>query len=170
MKKAMLSTLLILTASCSSDKINYANTAKSTPMGTSVSTINTEQQEAISRTKKSGAVKDSLTFSKTYSYRLNDMKFTSNADVLIKGSPVSSLIMSEGGVLKGSFVIITTKEAGQLSSDYRVNKIAKNTYRLTPLKAQANLYALYLNLLNNDNFSRVEIEIDYSPLDNTEKY
>lgn len=170
MKTAILSTLLILTASCSSDKIDYTNTAKSTPIATSVSTIITEQPEGISRTKKSVVVNDSLTFSKTYSYRLNDMKFTSKADVLMKGSPVSSPIMSEDGVLKGSFVIITTKETGQLSSDYRVNKIAKNTYRLTPLQAQANLYVLYLNLLKNADFSRVEIEMDFSRPSDVQSY
>lgn len=170
MKKAMLSTLLILTASCSSDNVDDIKTPNSTLTETSVSTSITQQAESLSRTKKPVTVKDDKTFSKTYRYKLNGQKFTSNTGTLIKGSSVASPMMSESGVLKGSFVVITTKKADQLPSDHRVNKIAKDTYRLTPLKIQANLYSLYSDLLNNSDFSRVEIEIDFSQSSDVQSY
>lgn len=161
MNKTILTSLLLLTASCSSDKVDDIQKPNATPAETSTSVTVEQQPEVANRSKELITVTDSSSATKTHSYRLNGQKFTSNTDALIKGSPVSSPTMSETGVLKGSFVIIT-KKADPLPSGYRVDKIAKDTYRLTPLKAQDNLYVIYSDLLKNGDFSRVEIEIDFS--------
>ncbi|WP_394388651.1 hypothetical protein [Shewanella woodyi] len=162
MKKAMLSTLLVLSTACSTDKIDKTETSSAMPVETSTSTVITKD-EAVNKKKLLITEQDKKTQNTAYSYRLNDQKFTSNAKVLVKGSSVSSPIMSESGVLKGSFVvIITTAKTESLSTHYKVNKIAKNTYRLIPIKNQTDLYNLYSNLLKNSELSRVEIEIDYS--------
>ena len=162
MKKMMLSTLLILTASCSSDQVDDNKKSNSASTEKSISTTITQLPESNSKNIELDTDKNRLTYAKTYSYRLNERKFTSSTDILMKGSPVSSPTMSEDGVLKGGFVVITTKTTEQLFPGYQVKKIAKDTYQLTPLKAQANLYVLYLDLLDNGDFSRVEIEIDFS--------
>lgn len=169
MKKAMLSTLLVLSTACSTDKIDKTETPSVMPVETSTSTVITKD-EAVNKKKLLITEQDKKTQNKTYSYRLNDQKFTSNAKVLVKGSSVSSPIMSESGVLKGSFVVITTAKTESLSTHYKVNKIAKNTYRLIPIKNQTDLYNLYSNLLKNSELSRVEIEVDYSRASTAQSY
>ncbi len=166
----MLSTLLILTTACSSDQVDDNQKSNSASTEKSIATTITQLPESDSKNIELNTGKNSLTFSNTYSYGLNERKFTSSTDVLMKGSPVSSPTMSEYGILKGGFIVITKKNTEQLFSGYQVKKIAKNTYRLTPLKAQENLYVLYLDLLNNGDFSRVEIEIDFSQPFNPQNY
>jgi hypothetical protein len=161
MNKTILTSLLLLTTACSSDKVDDIQNPNAMPVETSTSMSVVQEPKSISKSKDLVVVKDSPSLNKTHSYKLNGQKFTSNTDLLVKGSPVSSPTMSEVGVLKGSFVIIT-KKIVQLPLGYQVDKIAKETYRLTPLDTQDGLYALYSDLLKNANFTRVEIEIDFS--------
>ena len=111
MKKMMLSTLLILTTACSSDQVDDNQKSNSASTEKSIATTITQLPESDSKNIELNTGKNSLTFSNTYSYGLNERKFTSSTDVLMKGSPVSSPTMSEYGILKGGFIVITKKNS-----------------------------------------------------------
>ena len=90
---------------------------------------------------------------------LNNQKFKLLSAEVIKGAEVYNLSIKEMGRIKGTIVIVTK----QLSSSMVANKIALDTYRLTPKKGQT-LSALYKELIADENNKTVELEIDYSPI------
>jgi hypothetical protein len=94
---------------------------------------------------------------------INKEKFKLLSATLVKGAKVFNLLMSQYGLVKGSFVVIINN-SGSLSSFSHtkiVNKIADSTYRLTP-ESDVDLQEYYHSLLNSESFKRVEMEIDYS--------
>lgn len=90
---------------------------------------------------------------------LNNQKFKLLSAKVTKGAKVYNLSIKETGRIKGTIVIVTK----QLSSSMVANKIALDTYRLTPQKGQT-LSALYKELIADEKNKTVELEIDYSPI------
>jgi hypothetical protein len=94
---------------------------------------------------------------------LNKQKFELLSDKLIKGAKVFNLVLSEPGIVKGTFVVISnnTEKLTNLVGTVRVDEIEKNTYRLTP-KEDVDFLQYYKSLLGQKQFQTVEVEIDYS--------
>lgn len=93
---------------------------------------------------------------------LNGEKYIFEDEKLQKGSQVRSIHMSEKGRVKGTFVVITkTGKIADISFKSKT-KIAKDTFRLIPMKYD-DLMGVYKRLLADKSLIRVEIEIDYSP-------
>ncbi|WOT05674.1 hypothetical protein [Shewanella youngdeokensis] len=161
MTKFMLATLLLFAAGCSSDNAEPAKVVMdATPPNVTASATLPPAQ--MSRVKPIVTIEDGPTRGKIYSYQLNQQKFVSNSAPLVKGSLVTNSYMSSSGVLKGSFVVVSSAQVESLSTDYHIEKIAEDTFRLVPITANANLYSLYTALLKSQALSLVEIEIDYS--------
>lgn len=101
------------------------------------------------------------------SISINGEKYIYTDDKLQKGSEVRSLNMSESGTVKGSFVVVL--RAGEVLnvSFKHVNKIAKDTYRITPSQTD-DLMTVYKQLLSNESFNRVELEVVYGSRKNIE--
>lgn len=93
---------------------------------------------------------------------LNGDKYIFEGEIIQKGSQVHNIHMSEKGRIKGTFVVIS--KTGKITAIpvKSKTKIAKNTFRLTPME-NADLMDVYKILLADKNLTRVEIEIDYSP-------
>ncbi|MCG9721199.1 hypothetical protein [Shewanella sp. Isolate7] len=157
MQKRILLSLIVLLGACSTEKPDTVSIESQDDMkhASSVAANSTENREEVSLSllEKSDS---------KYSYKLNGMKFSSNDRVLKKGSVVQSLSESGSGLIKGSFVVIASQLPKGVIEHYEVNEIATSTYRLIPLEIGGDLYELYQALRQNDVFSRVEIEIDYS--------
>jgi hypothetical protein len=108
---------------------------------------------------------------KKTSFKLNNEKFTAEKTVLHKGDRVYNLFMSEFGVLKGTFVVVTQADVTELIlENYKSELIAKNTFRLTPIATDSSLVDLYKQLKKVERFSVVEIEIDYSKQNSQSAY
>jgi hypothetical protein len=108
---------------------------------------------------------------KKTSFKLNDEKFSADNSVLHKGDSVYNLFMSEFGVLKGTFVVVTRADTAECNlENYQSKLIAKNTFRLTPIATDSSLVDLYKQLKKVERFSVVEIEIDYSKQNSQSAY
>jgi hypothetical protein len=106
--------------------------------------------------------KNELSSSKT-KVKLNGEIFHAQSRNLFKGDRVFNVLMSEFGVLKGTFVVVTQADAATCNLDnYQSKLIAKNTCRLTPMATDSSLVDLYTQLKKVERFSVVEIEVDYS--------
>jgi hypothetical protein len=95
---------------------------------------------------------------------INNEKFKLQSEELVKGAKVYNYLMSQSGKVKGTFVIVTESSEEFLSykDTDKITKIAKQTYRLTPINDVK--FADYYKLLQNSKlFQIVEMEIDYSP-------
>lgn len=109
-------------------------------------------------------VNSSTVESKLYHYQFNGHQFTASTELLVKGTVVYDTQMSVFGRLKGSLVLVTLSPLSAFSSGFSIDKIAENTYRLTPLDS----HILLLDALKRlQAFGKVELEIDYSPMDET---
>lgn len=97
---------------------------------------------------------------KLYHYQFNGRQFTASMGQLVKGVAVYDTQMSVFGRLKGSLVLVTLSPLSAFSSGFSIEKIAENTYRLTPLDR----HVLLLDVLKRlQAFGQVELEVDYSP-------
>jgi len=94
----------------------------------------------------------------------NGEKFEYQGGSIHQGTKLFNLAMASTGFVKGSFVVVTKPETTLNLVPVAVKsqqKIAKDTYRIVPVKGKR-LEPIYRLLLANDNLSRVELEIDYS--------
>ena len=94
---------------------------------------------------------------------INEQKFELQSSELIKGSKVFNFLMSQSGIVKGTFVVITNNvdTLSRFESTAKIIEIAQSTYRLTPEK-DADFSEYYKLLQQAKQFKRVEMEIDYS--------
>ncbi|MGS0689818.1 hypothetical protein [Shewanella sp. 30m-9] len=104
------------------------------------------------------------------SYLLNGDKYTADTPRLVTGTAVFNPNMSESGVLKGSFVVQSKQTVNFVEPSFTIETIASETYRLTPVDNNADLYELYLMLKGHEKLILVEIEIDYSGRSKAEYY
>jgi len=95
---------------------------------------------------------------------MNRQKFKLLSDEITKGAKVYNLSIKEIGIIKGTIVVVTKP----LTSLVGAKKIAKNTFRLTPVKGQK-LKTLYEISIKDNRFTTVELEIDYSPISQAPK-
>jgi hypothetical protein len=95
--------------------------------------------------------------------KLNGEIFNAESRNLYKGARVFNVLMSEFGLLKGTFVVVTRADTAECNLEHYQSKlIAKNTFRLTPIATDSSLVYLYQQLKKEGRFSVVEIEVDYS--------
>lgn len=119
-------------------------------------------QQKVSPTLK--GVNPSTEKNKLYHYQFNGRQFTASTGQLVKDVVVYDTQMSVFGRLKGSLVLVTLSPLSAFSSGFSIDKIAENTYRLTPLDS----HILLLDALKRlQAFGQVELDIDYSPTDET---
>ena len=123
-------------------------------------------QDKIIKEDKKGFNKKVLDWRELKKYNnivINKQKFELKSSELIKGAEVFNLLMSEPGIVKGTFVVIASN-APQLThfdKTERIIKIAKSTYRMTPEEG-VDFLGYYKSLLATKQFLKVEMEIDYS--------
>ncbi|MCL1049909.1 hypothetical protein L2755_09780 [Shewanella abyssi] len=149
MRLMPLFTVLFLASGCTADEANLDK--NSNAKATKVSGVELVVTET-----------DKLSASRLISYQLNGAKFIAESDSLIKGTRVFNPEMTQGGVLRGSFVVQSGNGVDEQRDLFSVMQIAAETYRLTPIEEGTDLFTLYKSLKLNANFSSVEIEIDYS--------
>ena len=117
---------------------------------------------------KNSSVKNSLmketkesTKKKRKTLSFNGEKYLFGGGKLKRGSEVRSISSSEKARIRGTFVVVTQVENIPNVSVKNKIKIAKDTYRLTPSKAD-DLMAVYKELVLNDSITKVELELVYS--------
>ncbi|NQZ80502.1 MAG: hypothetical protein HRT52_05745 [Colwellia sp.] len=106
------------------------------------------------------------------SITLNGEKFILNSAQFGKGSKVYNKQMGEYGLIKGTIVVVGIDKVSADELLYplvKVIQIAKNTFRLIPEKA-VELMPFYKELIKSKLFSVVEMEIDYSPINESAVY
>jgi hypothetical protein len=158
MKLLPLLTALCLTVGCSADEAAPASSVATKDAAAPMAKADLPKVEtyaALERGKQS--VSGNVT-----SYPLNGVKYTAKSSSLVKGTQVFNPQESESGVLKGSFVVQVGSGLVFDNVEYSVALIADDTYRITPLRGNADLFELYQSLKTNDELTLVEIEIDYS--------
>lgn len=95
---------------------------------------------------------------------LNGIKFKLLGKELKGGTRVLNLNMNEYGKIKGSFVIVLNKNVKIDKSKFgKAEMIAASTFRIWPLKT-IDFVTFYNELLDNSNYSTVEVDIDYTPI------
>lgn len=111
-------------------------------------------KQVIDRNKNTGKSKNVM---------INEQKFELQSDELLKGAKVFNFLMSQSGIVKGTFVVIlnNVETLSRFDNTAEIKEIAKNTYRLTP-ENDANFSEYYKLLQKAKQFQRVEMEIDYS--------
>ncbi|RTR40717.1 hypothetical protein EKG38_02035 [Shewanella canadensis] len=164
MRFITLTAILVFTASCSSDEANKE------PQVLNAKSVIQDLEKRDATVSEQSLSRLKLSTNGSTSYELNGEKFIVQEKTLSRGLRVFNHSMSEFGVLKGTFVVQTLESIESLTNQFNVEEIASQTYRLTPLYNKADLLPLYRSLQGEKQFSTVEIEIDYSPLDNSEKY
>jgi hypothetical protein len=114
--------------------------------------------------KESGKlVFEKIKLKKYNNMMINNQKFELLSDKLIKGAKVFNLQMSQPGIVKGTFVVVVNNgnKLSHFDHTAKLNKIAKNTYQLTPEK-EIEFLRYYKLLLGSKKFRKLEMEIDYS--------
>lgn len=164
MRFITLTAILVFTASCSSDEVNKE------PQVLNAKSVIQDLDKRDPTVSKESLPRIKLSTNGSTSYELNGEKFIVQDKILSRGLRVFNPNMSEFGALKGTFVVQTVESIEPFTNQFNVEEIASQTYRLTPLSNKADLLPLYRALQGEKQFSTVEIEIDYSPLDNNEKY
>jgi len=101
----------------------------------------------------------SLTPNKKSIY-INDHKFILLDNEFKKGKRVFNLSNKEKGRIKGSIVVVATNEM-RLSAT--VKKIADKTFLIIPQPGES-LQQLYDKLKIDEQYTTVELQIDYSPM------
>ena len=159
MRLIPLCTVLLLTAACTADKATQDKNAEA-----KVTKVAEAEVEA------SIIGKDKISTSGATSLQLNGAKFIAESAPLAKGTRVFNPEMSQGGVLKGSFVVQSESEIDSLHTHYSIKQIAAETYRLVPTDEDVDLLDIYKSLQQNASLRTVEIEIDYSRPTATDEY
>ncbi|MFB2728088.1 hypothetical protein ACE02H_11540 [Shewanella mangrovisoli] len=159
-------TLYILIASCLFGCSNAKNEViASDPLSTSnvqVTALSAEGERNPQSNLSSTASKGLAQKSKLYSYQFNERQFTADTARLVKGTVVYDTQISMFGKLRGSFVLVSKSDLATLSSGFRIERIAENTYRLTPIDSSL----LLLDILEKlQKLGQVELEVDYTPRD-----
>lgn len=98
---------------------------------------------------------------------INGSKFEAPAKTLSKGDVVTDLSMYEKAKVTGDLVVVTSDEnfdIGVFKPSYKVRSIAKATFRLTPIQS-SNLLLDYKKLKQLPGVKQVEVQLDYSPVD-----
>ncbi|MDO6679593.1 MULTISPECIES: hypothetical protein [unclassified Shewanella] len=138
--------------------LNAVDTVSLTePLTANIETEKQKKINALSTAQTSAAGEPSQ-----YSVAINNEKFITDNVVIKTGQSLFNMQMNDYGVVKGSFVIISTVTPQWLESDFSIDNIAKETYRLAPHSADEDLYAWYKQLAKDVRFSVVELEVDYS--------
>ncbi|ABI40213.1 hypothetical protein Shewmr4_3142 [Shewanella sp. MR-4] len=162
----MYRTLYILIVGCLFGCTNAKNevTASDTlsTSNSQVTTLPTEwesyPQNNLSSTQSKGLAQKK----KLYNYQFNERQFTAHTARLVKGTVVYDTQISTFGLLRGSFVLVSKSDLAALSSSFGIERIADNTYRLTPSDSSL----LLLDILKRlQKFGQVELEVDYTPRD-----
>ncbi|GGM78838.1 hypothetical protein [Shewanella xiamenensis] len=162
----MYRTLYILIVGCLLGCSNAKNEVRaSDTLSTSngqVTTLSTEgdnyPQNNPSSTQSKGLVQEN----KLYSYQFNERQFTAHTARLVKGTVVYDTQISTFGQLRGSFVLVSKSDLVALSSSFRIERIAGNTYRLIPIDSSL----LLLDILKRlQKLGQVELEVDYTSRD-----
>lgn len=174
MKRFIL--LLLLSVSACHSEIHDTSISNSEPLTSKEEVIFHDVELSSAENKKTqlqefNTQRNSELLTKKISFKLNDEKFTADKTVLHKGDSVYNLLMSEFGVLKGTFVVVTQADTAEYKlENYQSKLIAKNTFRLTPIATDSSLVDLYKQLKKVEHFSVVEIEIDYSKKNSQKAY
>lgn len=98
---------------------------------------------------------------------MNGGKFEATKTTLVKGDIVTDLTMFEKARVTGDLVVVTdqdTFDQSVIKDSYTVRNIAKATYQLTP-KSSENLLLNYKLLRQLTGVKRVEVQLDYSPIE-----
>lgn len=157
MRLIPLCTVLLLTAACTADKATQDKNAEA-------------KVTKVAEAEASIIGKDKISTSGATSLQLNGAKFIAESAPLAKGTRVFNPEMSQGGVLKGSFVVQSESEIDSLHTHYSIKQIAAETYRLVPTDEDVDLLVIYKSLQQNASLRTVEIEIDYSRPTATDEY
>ncbi|VEE62853.1 Uncharacterised protein [Shewanella putrefaciens] len=127
-----------------------------------VTTLPTEGENYPQNNLSSTQPKGLAQKNKLYSYQFNERLFTAHAARLLKGTVVYDTQISTFGRLRGSFVLVSKSNLAALSSSFRIEHIADNTYRLIPIDNSI----LLLDILKSlQKLGQVELEVDYTPQD-----
>lgn len=167
----MKNTLYMLVVSCLFGCTNAKNetVASDHLLDHSAKVATSSAQDVTSNPQQKAApalngVNSSTEKNKLYRYQFNGRQFTASTGQLVKGTVVYDTQMSVFGRLKGSLVLVTQSPLSTFSTGFSIDKIAENTYRLTPLDS----HILLLDVLKRlQAFGQVELEVDYSPTDKT---
>ncbi|QDE29929.1 hypothetical protein [Shewanella polaris] len=108
--------------------------------------------------------------SSKYTIQLNNHKFTVKDLVLKMNQSVYDMNINSFAIVKGSIVVISSVEPENLAEDFDINKIAKDTYKLTIKSSDQDLYYWYKKLSGDSQYSVVELELDYSPKNSLQSY
>lgn len=166
-KMIMTLTSLTLISACSSttEKFDDINTNQSDDINTVQTLIKSDttvedKQKTLS--KKIPTNLQELPIKNTV--MLNGIKFKLLGKELKGGTRVLNLNMNEYGKIKGSFVIALHENVKIDKSKFeKAEMIAASTYRIWPLKT-IDFVTFYDELLNNRNYSTVEVDIDYTSM------
>ena len=167
----MKNTLYMLVMSCLLGCTNAKNetVASDNILDNSAKVATSPAQEVASNPQQKVApapkgVNSSTEKHKLYHYQFNGRQFTASTGQLVKGVVVYDTQMSVFGKLKGSLVLVTQLPLSAFSSSFSIDNIAENTYRLTPLDSHISLIDALKRL---QAFGQVELDVDYSPKDET---
>ena len=107
------------------------------------------------------------------SIAINGEKFSTTARPVVQGTAVYNLLMRKTGKIKGTFVVVLTKEKElptQIKESFTVENLAQSTFRLAPKDRKVlDMMQEYKNLMQ-ENFVRLEMEIDYSPISKQQEF
>ncbi|WP_350432485.1 hypothetical protein ABIS04_02450 [Shewanella sp. H8] len=108
--------------------------------------------------------------SSKYTIQLNNHKFITKYLVLKVNQSIYNVDINSFAVVKGSIVIVSSTNPKGLVQDFDINKIAKDTYKLTIKSSDQDLYYWYKKLSGDSQYSVVELELDYSPKNSLQTY
>ncbi|WP_076538847.1 hypothetical protein [Shewanella sp. UCD-KL21] len=126
----------------------------------STANTQTEKQKKLAGLAKTQTLVNDET--SQYSVAINNQKFITDNVIIKSGQSLFNVQMNDYGVAKGSFVIISKVAPQWLDTDFDIDKIAEETYRLETHSADVDLYVWYQKLSKDVRFSVVELEVDYS--------
>ena len=154
--------LSMLVTACSQSKQEEVAESKSTDKGTP--TINKknypDKSELAKKDELVQGIEESRLITKS-TISLNGEKYIIEGGILRQGAVVQNINMSEKGRVKGTFVIVTKSNLVLEPTFKSKMKIAKDTFRLTPMNTD-DLKVAYKQLLRNKSIDLVELEIEYS--------
>lgn len=174
MKKLIIVASIAALGACSTENPNASeeNKAKlalkndhSTSVPLSTSTVNTNSKIEAAQHRdflKSYTPKSEKTKNASSSVVINKQKFITDDPDIKVGQSLFNVDIQEHGVVKNSIVVISSEIPRWLDKQFFINKIAKQTYRLTSVSADADIYKWYIEIAKDARFSTVELEIDYS--------
>ncbi|TDF42088.1 hypothetical protein EYS14_04420 [Alteromonadaceae bacterium M269] len=107
----------------------------------------------------------------TKSLIINGVKMQPQELPIVKGTRIFDNSVNQYAHATGDIVVVTdgAKLTPEILSTYTTSTIATNTYRLTPLQEDADLYNLYQTLKKQDTIKRVELSIFYEGLNDYQR-